>query len=170
MQFSLAAIILGLAASASASVMHTVPRDAVLNSRQNDNRPVPTGTCCVANTSLKQDTCTSESGAQGRCVPGGNDCKCRSSSWTQAWSRRCQSSTDSACRRRKAQLRRAVELGVRRQRHRAWELALPRYCGQRRASRWRQHHPGSFSGHGQLNTPTRLPYAFRGRSCTVSVS
>ena len=42
---------------------------------QNDNRPVPTGECCVPNTSLKQDTCTAASGATGRCVPGGNDCK-----------------------------------------------------------------------------------------------
>ncbi|ETN39086.1 uncharacterized protein HMPREF1541_05308 [Cyphellophora europaea CBS 101466] len=41
---------------------------------QNQNRPVPTGDCCVANTSLKQDTCTAASGATGRCVPGGNDC------------------------------------------------------------------------------------------------
>jgi hypothetical protein len=42
---------------------------------QNGNRPVPSGACCVPNTSLKQDTCTSVSGAAGRCVPGGNNCK-----------------------------------------------------------------------------------------------
>ncbi|KEF62071.1 uncharacterized protein A1O9_00043 [Exophiala aquamarina CBS 119918] len=41
---------------------------------QNGNRPVPSGACCVANTSLKQDACTAANGAAGRCVPGGNDC------------------------------------------------------------------------------------------------
>ncbi|KAF2001525.1 hypothetical protein P154DRAFT_619214 [Amniculicola lignicola CBS 123094] len=35
---------------------------------QNDNRPVPTGACCVANTSLKQDVCN-VNGQTGRCVP-----------------------------------------------------------------------------------------------------
>lgn len=42
---------------------------------QNGTRPVPSGDCCVANTSLKQDTCTAANGATGRCVPGGNACK-----------------------------------------------------------------------------------------------
>ncbi|KAK3402386.1 hypothetical protein B0T20DRAFT_346193 [Sordaria brevicollis] len=36
--------------------------------RQNANRPVPNGACCVANTSLKQDVCR-VNGRQGRCVP-----------------------------------------------------------------------------------------------------
>jgi hypothetical protein len=48
---------------------------AAIQARQNQNRPVPTGACCVANTSLKQDTCTTADGATGRCVPGGEDCK-----------------------------------------------------------------------------------------------
>lgn len=72
MKFTLATAVLGLAAFVSAAAV--TPRDTVA-ARQNDNRPVPNGTCCVANTSLKQDTCTSQSGEQGRCVPGGNDCK-----------------------------------------------------------------------------------------------
>lgn len=42
---------------------------------QNDNRPVPTGACCVANTSLKQDVCN-VNGQTGRCVPSAaNGCK-----------------------------------------------------------------------------------------------
>jgi len=65
MQFSIATIILALGAITSASV---------IAERQNAGRPVPSGACCVASTSLKQDTCTSTSGATGRCVPGGNDC------------------------------------------------------------------------------------------------
>ena len=78
MQISFTAAILALAASATAGVINAngAPGSAVLISRQNGNRPVPSGTCCVPNTSLKQDTCTSQSGEQGRCVPGGNDCKC----------------------------------------------------------------------------------------------
>jgi hypothetical protein len=67
MQFSLATIILGFAALASAAPS--------IVARQNGNRPVPQGACCVANTSLKQDTCTAQNGSQGRCVPGGNDCR-----------------------------------------------------------------------------------------------
>ena len=40
----------------------------------NANRPVPTGACCVANTSLKQDVCN-VNGQTGRCVPAGvNNC------------------------------------------------------------------------------------------------
>lgn len=70
MQFSLTACLLGLAAVVSA-----LPGDFTLAARQNDGRPVPTGTCCVANTSLKEDSCTSSSGQSGRCVPGGNDCE-----------------------------------------------------------------------------------------------
>ncbi|KAK1774977.1 hypothetical protein QBC45DRAFT_21577 [Copromyces sp. CBS 386.78] len=36
--------------------------------RQNANRPVPNGSCCVGNTSLKQDICR-VNGQQGKCVP-----------------------------------------------------------------------------------------------------
>jgi hypothetical protein len=44
-------------------------------SPQNAGRPVPNGTCCVANTSLKQDVCN-VNGQSGRCVPSGaNNCK-----------------------------------------------------------------------------------------------
>jgi hypothetical protein len=79
MQFSNIASVLFLAAVASAGLVdvegvRSAPRDAVLVERQNQNRPVPNGQCCVANTSLKQDACTSSSGEQGRCVPGGNNC------------------------------------------------------------------------------------------------
>lgn len=70
MQLSLATVILGLAAFAAA-----LPQDSnVLAARQNQNRPVPNGNCCVANTSLKQDTCKAANGQNGRCVPGGNNC------------------------------------------------------------------------------------------------
>lgn len=70
MQFSLGAILLALAASASAVSLE----QPGLVVRQNQNRPVPRGTCCVANTSLKQDACVAANGQQGRCVPGGNNC------------------------------------------------------------------------------------------------
>ncbi|EFQ27209.1 uncharacterized protein GLRG_01704 [Colletotrichum graminicola M1.001] len=80
MQFSLATVLLGFAAAACASVtdvegIRSAPRDTVLVDRQagNGNRPTPNGQCCVANTNLKEDACTIN-GAQGRCVPGGNDC------------------------------------------------------------------------------------------------
>ncbi|KAH7374744.1 hypothetical protein B0T11DRAFT_344506 [Plectosphaerella cucumerina] len=78
MKFSLATIV-ALVASVSAGVVNVdnlggARRDTALLGRQNQNRPVPSGTCCVANTSLKQDACTSQSGAAGRCVPGGNNC------------------------------------------------------------------------------------------------
>lgn len=43
--------------------------------RQNAGRPVPSGTCCVANTSLKQDVCN-VNGQTGRCVPASvNNCE-----------------------------------------------------------------------------------------------
>lgn len=70
MQLSLATLFLGLAAFASA-----LPQDSTLVARQNQNRPVPRGNCCVANTSLKQDACTAANGQAGRCVPGGNNCE-----------------------------------------------------------------------------------------------
>jgi hypothetical protein len=45
-------------------------------SPQNAGRPVPTGSCCVANTSLKQDVCN-VNGQSGRCVPSAaNNCEC----------------------------------------------------------------------------------------------
>ncbi|KAL2205241.1 hypothetical protein CC79DRAFT_1335770 [Sarocladium strictum] len=72
MQFSIASVILGFAALAAAAP--SSPSGFKVVVRQNDNRPVPQGACCVANTSLKQDTCTAQNGSQGRCVPGGNDC------------------------------------------------------------------------------------------------
>ena len=43
-------------------------------SPQNAGRPVATGSCCVANTSLKQDVCN-VNGQSGRCVPSAaNNC------------------------------------------------------------------------------------------------
>ncbi|KAG4410706.1 hypothetical protein IFR04_016160 [Cadophora malorum] len=65
MQFSVTALLLALSALSTASV---------ITERQNGGRVVPTGACCVANTSLKQDACTTDAGAAGRCVPGGNPC------------------------------------------------------------------------------------------------
>ncbi|ETS74010.1 hypothetical protein PFICI_13876 [Pestalotiopsis fici W106-1] len=83
MQISFISVILGLAAISSAAIadvegVRHAPRDSIIMTRQsgsaNGNRPTPSGACCVANTSLKQDTCTATDGTQGRCVPGGNDC------------------------------------------------------------------------------------------------
>ncbi|KNG46087.1 hypothetical protein DDE82_004969 [Stemphylium lycopersici] len=63
MKFTTTAIVLAISALAAAR-----PQGA------NDNRPVPEGTCCVANTSLKQDVCT-VNGVSGRCVPDNiNNC------------------------------------------------------------------------------------------------
>ncbi|KAH7304712.1 hypothetical protein B0I35DRAFT_516664 [Stachybotrys elegans] len=58
MQFSLLTIALALTGASA----------AVIETRQNANRPVPNGGCCVANTSLKQDVCF-VNGQSGRCVP-----------------------------------------------------------------------------------------------------
>ncbi|EMD92282.1 hypothetical protein COCC4DRAFT_48195 [Bipolaris maydis ATCC 48331] len=57
MHFTTSAIILALSALAAA-----MPQGA------NANRPVPTGACCIANTSLKEDVCN-VNGQSGRCVP-----------------------------------------------------------------------------------------------------
>lgn len=70
MQFSLATIFLALA-----GVVAAAPQDPTIAARQNQNRPVPSGTCCVAETNLKQDSCTAANGQAGRCVPGGNNCE-----------------------------------------------------------------------------------------------
>jgi hypothetical protein len=71
MQFSITALVLALAAVAVAA-----PQDpSSLAARQNQNRPVPSGNCCVANTNLKQDACKAANGQAGRCVPGGNSCE-----------------------------------------------------------------------------------------------
>jgi hypothetical protein len=68
MQFSIPTLITLLAAATSINA-------AALQNRQNANRPVPNGACCVANTSLKQDVCN-VNGQAGRCVPAGvNGCK-----------------------------------------------------------------------------------------------
>ncbi|KAK4186326.1 hypothetical protein QBC35DRAFT_437469 [Podospora australis] len=72
MQLSITAILLALTASVSAV---SLEQPGVV-ARQNQNRPVPNGTCCVANTNLKQDACN-VNGQQGRCVPGGNNCGSR---------------------------------------------------------------------------------------------
>jgi hypothetical protein len=68
MKFAVSSILLALLASASASVV--TPRAGA-----NGNRPVASGNCCIANTSLKQDACNSPTGA-GRCVPGGGGANC----------------------------------------------------------------------------------------------
>ncbi|KAI1339415.1 hypothetical protein F5Y15DRAFT_72526 [Xylariaceae sp. FL0016] len=62
MQFSLITSLIALAATSSA---------ATIQQRQNGNRPVANGACCVPATSLKQDVCT-VNGAQGKCVPAGS--------------------------------------------------------------------------------------------------
>ncbi|KAK7967185.1 uncharacterized protein PG986_001462 [Apiospora aurea] len=82
MQLSLAPLVLGLAGLSSALIADSAERvrndDHVLvdcaNGGANGNRPTPSGQCCVANTSLNEDTCWAAGGQQGRCVPGGNNC------------------------------------------------------------------------------------------------
>ena len=71
MQIPILKILLGLA------VLSPAVSAGVVQARepQNGGRPVPSGQCCVPNTSLKQDTCTAANGATGRCVPGGQPCK-----------------------------------------------------------------------------------------------
>ena len=56
-----------------------VRREVLLLERQgaNANRPAPTGACCVAATSLKEDVCFNN-GQLGRCVPASvNNCALR---------------------------------------------------------------------------------------------
>ncbi|KAI6381331.1 hypothetical protein MCOR25_001263 [Pyricularia grisea] len=78
MKFSIASTFVTLLAVASAATVETPEqsldrRAVLLMERQgaNANRPVPEGSCCVANTSLKQDVCR-VNGQSGRCVPSGS--------------------------------------------------------------------------------------------------
>jgi hypothetical protein len=84
MHFSLATVVLALAATVAAGTLDVeVPRSAPRDSlniveRQaasNAGRPVPSGNCCVAEGNLKQDNCKTTAGVAGKCVPGGNACK-----------------------------------------------------------------------------------------------
>lgn len=70
MQFTAIFSILSLAATVLAAGPATTPAN-------NANRPIPTGSCCVANTSLRQDVCQ-VNGATGRCVPA-NSANCMDS-------------------------------------------------------------------------------------------
>lgn len=73
MQFYIIILTSFLSLTASA-LPSSEPAANVLAARQNANRPVPTGACCVSNTSLKQDVCN-VNGQTGRCVPAGvNNC------------------------------------------------------------------------------------------------
>jgi hypothetical protein len=65
--------LVGLAATSPISGAAVLAREP-----QNGNRPVASGTCCIPDTSLKQDTCNPAGGGTGRCVPGGNNCKIQS--------------------------------------------------------------------------------------------
>ncbi|CZT44748.1 uncharacterized protein RSE6_04966 [Rhynchosporium secalis] len=68
MQFSITASLFALLAIANGLAIESRQAGA------NANRPVPSGACCVPNTSLKQDVCN-VSGQAGRCVPAGvNNC------------------------------------------------------------------------------------------------
>ena len=60
MKFTTTAVILAISALTAA-----MPQGP------NVNRPVPTGNCCIANTSLKEDVCNVD-GQSGRCVPDGS--------------------------------------------------------------------------------------------------
>ncbi|KAE9368801.1 hypothetical protein N431DRAFT_486264 [Stipitochalara longipes BDJ] len=81
MKFSLPTAFFTLISVASAIAIEEpgasiVRRDVLLLERQgaNANRPVPTGACCVAATSLKEDVCFNN-GQSGRCVPASvNNC------------------------------------------------------------------------------------------------
>ncbi|KAL5611863.1 hypothetical protein BROUX41_000563 [Berkeleyomyces rouxiae] len=81
MHFSISTAFISLLALTNAAALErpgaaVSPRSPDLEPRQgaNANRPVPTGACCVANTSLKQDVC-SVNGQSGRCVPASvNNC------------------------------------------------------------------------------------------------
>jgi hypothetical protein len=81
MKFSVLTALFTLVALASAIAIEepgaSLVRREVLLERQgaNANRPVPTGACCVAATSLKEDVCFNN-GQSGRCVPDSvNNCK-----------------------------------------------------------------------------------------------
>ncbi|KAK8032296.1 hypothetical protein PG990_002030 [Apiospora arundinis] len=85
MRLNLTLLVLGVAGLSSAAIINVegvqyfAREDAIgdMVSRANGangNRPTPSGQCCVANTSLNEDTCKAANGQQGRCVPGGNNC------------------------------------------------------------------------------------------------
>lgn len=61
--------------------MGAIRRDVLLLERAgvNGNRPVATGECCVAKTSLKEDICTTTTSAAGTCVPEGQSFNCENS-------------------------------------------------------------------------------------------
>jgi hypothetical protein len=82
MHFSLATVILGFAALAAAAP--SSPDGFTIVARQNGNRPVPQAVCCVANINIRQDKCSTANGQAGRCVPGGNNCKCERFSYWQS--------------------------------------------------------------------------------------
>lgn len=82
MQFTFTTV-LALFAAASALTIETplestIRRDVLLQERAgvNGNRPVASGNCCVASTSLKEDVCTTAAGANGVCVPLGASFNC----------------------------------------------------------------------------------------------
>jgi hypothetical protein len=82
MKFSVSTVLFALMAVVNAVAieepgMSAIRREVLLLERQgvNANRPVPTGACCVAATSLKQDVCN-VNGQSGRCVPAAvNNCE-----------------------------------------------------------------------------------------------
>jgi hypothetical protein len=84
MKISLLSTVLALAAISAAaptdSALEAVMRrEALLLERAgvNGNRPVAIGRCCVVATSLKQDVCTTASGATGVCLPLGASSNCK---------------------------------------------------------------------------------------------
>ncbi|KAG4439531.1 hypothetical protein IFR05_004971 [Cadophora sp. M221] len=71
MKITIPATLLALLAVVSGMVIETRQTGGA---GANANRPVPTGACCVAATSLKQDVCN-VNGQTGRCVPANvNNC------------------------------------------------------------------------------------------------
>lgn len=64
---SVVAVLAGFAAAQDADAS----TGQIARRQSNAGRPVPSGSCCVANTSLKQDFCQ-VNGQQGKCVPSGS--------------------------------------------------------------------------------------------------
>ncbi|KAM3070023.1 hypothetical protein ACMFMG_003944 [Clarireedia jacksonii] len=83
MQFSNTIAFFALMAFSTAAIIETpvqgaIRRDVLLQERAgaNANRPVASGNCCVPNTSLKEDVCTTATGKAGLCLPLGASFNC----------------------------------------------------------------------------------------------
>lgn len=174
MQLPLSTLVLGLAALGYAAVADigaarlVARNDLALANRANGangKRPTPSGQCCVANTSLNQDTCKAANGQQGRCVPGGNNCKPLkrfvlflfsgppiASFCCVAMANVIVPLFDIIHRRQHPQLRSPVQSGLHQQHPRARQEPVPRQGGERPLpGRYPCHHQ-FVPGQGRLGT------------------